>query len=52
MLRWFVIGTLIVCFTVIVSAIAEWILEYEEANDKNKLIDEVIREIERRQRHD
>ena len=52
MLRWFIIGTLIVCFAIIISAIAEWILEHEEANDKDKLIDEVIKELERRQRHD
>lgn len=48
MLRWFVIGTLIVCFAIAVCAIADYILEREEQCDKDKLIDEVIEEIERR----
>ncbi len=48
MLRWFVIGSLIVCFAIAVCAIADYILEKEEERDKDKLIDEVIKEIERR----
>lgn len=43
---------LIIGFAVIVAGAAEYILNKEVESEKDKLIDEVIREIERRQRHD
>ena len=43
---------LIIGFATIVAGAAEYILNKEMESEKDKLIDEVIREIERRQRHD
>ena len=43
---------LIIGFAVIVAGAAEYILNKEMESEKDKLIDEVIKEIERRQRHD
>lgn len=48
MLRWFIIGTLIVCFAIIAYTIADYILEREKEHDRDKLIEDVIKEIERR----
>lgn len=52
MLRWMVVSTLIVCFAIVVCAIADRILEHEEQADKDRLIDEVIKEIERRNNYE
>lgn len=39
---------LIICFAVIVAGAASYILDKEMESEKDKLIDEVIEEIERR----
>lgn len=43
---------LIIGFATIVAGAASYILDEEMESEKDKLIDEVIKEIERRQRHD
>ena len=43
---------LIIGFATIVAGAAEYILNKEMESEKDKLIDEVIREIERRNKHD
>lgn len=52
MIECIIFCALIIGFATIVAGAASYILDKEMETEKDRLIDEVIKEIERRQRHD